>query len=657
MNLYFYHTFYVDENSNSEGETLQSTDEKSKEEIENSVKEEKDSVKEEKMETDEIDDKKDEEKPDVKIEEVVDNIAIETEEVVVETVSDETDVKQEPNSETEVKKEVKDEPMDVDDNTEVVKVEDDSVKTEETDSKGVEKENENNDIDIENLSPKKDAKPLRVAQGNFSKANLKAYSLLTKKCDVDLIDVSKAVREHSYYPKVTKPYSRLDNLLERRLKLDEIEKKQRDSIQQQLQWKLKLEAAKQEKQEVSASPEKKIIALSRPEVVKKPEPVKPQRIVYGCYSPLCLAGDVLGGQCYSVRCRYETEQEDEEEDLDVDDAGEVQMEVDEDDDEKVDDDKDSESKNDGLNKSSTEDEEVDVIGDKDDTNDTAAENISSNNANKSSNASKVVHVPYKKDEGVKPSSSGGVTVKTGLLSPSAKKTTTISIPGNLAQLIAQKTGKNLTYSEAQAFIRQALEKMTVEDIKAKIPPIRKITDKVHLPKITKGGIKKKSAKKTSLPPAHKFITPSSKKSLFVLERWEGRKLARKGGKIEVIGFKYECKMSNVNWPYPCPRPLFKTAFNYRLQTIKSLAAAALHLRIFWTCIRWDDMAQKPPAGGTNTISTETEITTTELLKRKDIGPHGLRSEFLVRKIIVPLGVPQQPKGEIFYFVSIRFVQA
>ncbi|XP_053392915.1 nucleosome-remodeling factor subunit BPTF-like [Mercenaria mercenaria] len=616
---------------NSEGENQQPAEEKPKEEIENIVKEEKDSLKEEKMETDTVDDKTEK-----------DNTVTKTEEAD-ENVNSETEVKQEPDSETQVKSEVKDEPMDVDDKADVVKVEDDPVKSEVTESKEEEEEKQNNEIDIENVSPKKDAKPLRIAQGNFSKANLKAYSLLTKKCDVDLIDVSKAIREHSYYPKVTKPYSRLDNLLERRLKLGEIEKKQRESIQQQLQWKLKLEAAKQEKQEVSASPEKKIIALSRPEVVNKPEPAKPRIIHYGCYSPLCQMGDVLGGQCYSVRCRYETEQEEEEDDLDVDDAGEVQMEVDEDDDEKIDDDKDSETKKEDLNKSATEDEEVDVIGDKDETNKTAAENINSNNANKPSNASKVVHVPFTKEEGVKSSSTSGVSVKTGLLSPSAKKTTTISIPGNLAQLIAQKTGKNLTYSEAQAFIRQALEKMTVEDIKAKIPPVRKITDKVHLPKITKGGFKKKSAKKTNLPPAHKFITPSGKKSLFVLERWEGRKLARKAGKIEVTGFKYECKMSNVNWPYPCPRPLFKTAFNFRLQTIKSLAAAALQLRIFWACIRWDDMATKPPAGGTNTISTETEITTTELLKRKDIGPFGLRSEFLVRKIIVPLGVPQQPK--------------
>ena len=62
--------------------------------------------------------------------------------------------------------------------------------------------------------------------------------------------------------------------------------------------------------------------------------------------------------------------------------------------------------------------------------------------------------------------------------------------------------------------------------------------------------------------------------------------------------------------------------------------------------RWDDMAAKPPAGGTNTISTESEITTTELLKRREVGIDGLRSEFLVRKIVVPLGVPEKPKGKL-----------
>ncbi|KAL4240135.1 hypothetical protein ACF0H5_000929 [Mactra antiquata] len=612
--------------------------------VKSEIKSETDSeMKDEKMETET---KEENTETDVK-EESVDSKEIDLKEETVETTDSEIktenvdNVKSEVKGESsEIKDEVKEEntdstksePMDVDDN--VVKIEDDDVKTEQSESVTVDKTN--NDVDIESVSPKKEARFIRVAQGNFSKANLKAYSLLTKKCDVDLIDVSKAIKEHTYYPKVTKPYSRLDNLLERRYRLDEIEKKQRESIQQQLQWKLKLEAAKQEKEEVSASPEKKIIALTRPEVVNKPEPKKPKPVHSPCYSPLCLSGDI-SGQCYSVTCRFEADQDDEDDDLDVDDAGDVQMEVDEDDEDKVDDEKEADtSKN--QNKSSTEDEEVDVIGDKDETN----KDIGCNT--ESDSTPKVVHVPFTKGDESKAASASGVSVKSpSVASTGAKKTTTISIPGNLAQLIAQKTGKNLTYSEAQAFIRQALEKMSVDDIKSKIPPVRKIQDKVQLLKVTKGGIKKKTTKKTALPPAHKFITPSGTKSLFVLEKWEVSRLSRKGGKVEVHGFKYECKMSNVNWPYPCPRPLFKTAFNFRLQTIKSLAAAAIHLKIFWACVRWDDMAQKPPVGGTNTISTESEITTTELLKRRDIGPHNLRSEFLVRKIIVPLGVPQQPK--------------
>lgn len=45
------------------------------------------------------------------------------------------------------------------------------------------------------------------------------------------------------------------------------------------------------------------------------------------------------------------------------------------------------------------------------------------------------------------------------------------------------------------------------------------------------------------------------------------------------------------------------------------------------------MANKPAS---NTITTETEIITTELLKRRDLAPFGIRSEYLVRKIIVPI---------------------
>lgn len=92
-------------------------------------------------------------------------------------------------------------------------------------------------------------------------------------------------------------------------------------------------------------------------------------------------------------------------------------------------------------------------------------------------------------------------------------------------------------------------------------------------------------KKGAIPPVHKFLTKSGKKSLFVLEKYDLHRLARKCGKWEVPGFKYECKMNNVGWIYPCPRPFFRTCWRYRSQNIKSLAAAALQLRIMWCCLR------------------------------------------------------------------------
>lgn len=133
---------------------------------------------------------------------------------------------------------------------------------------------------------------------------------------------------------------------------------------------------------------------------------------------------------------------------------------------------------------------------------------------------------------------------------------------------------------------------------------------------------------------------------------------------------------------------------YRLQTVRSLAGVSLMLRLLWACLRWDDMAVKPvPATGTTrtgectyqsamvvllvvvvimllwylihsnmaifrretegkvrnliisvTETSDTEITTTEIIKRRDVGPYSIRSEYCIRKIICPIGVPDTPKG-------------
>ncbi|XP_030152198.1 nucleosome-remodeling factor subunit BPTF isoform X9 [Lynx canadensis] len=167
-------------------------------------------------------------------------------------------------------------------------------------------------------------------------------------------------------------------------------------------------------------------------------------------------------------------------------------------------------------------------------------------------------------------------------------------------------------------------------------------DKVKLMKFSRP---KKTRSGTALPSYRKFITKSSKKSIFVLPNDDLKKLARKGGIREVPYFNYNAKPALDIWPYPSPRPTFGITWRYRLQTVKSLAGVSLMLRLLWASLRWDDMAAKAPPGGgtTRTETSETEITTTEIIKRRDVGPYGIRSEYCIRKIICPIGVPEAPK--------------
>ncbi|XP_058266792.1 nucleosome-remodeling factor subunit BPTF isoform X2 [Hemibagrus wyckioides] len=167
-------------------------------------------------------------------------------------------------------------------------------------------------------------------------------------------------------------------------------------------------------------------------------------------------------------------------------------------------------------------------------------------------------------------------------------------------------------------------------------------DRVRLLKFSRC---KKTRSGTALPSYRKFVTKSSKKSIFVLPNDDLKKLARRAGIREVPVFNYNAKPALDVWPYPSPRPTFGITWRYRLQTVKSLAGVSLMLRLLWACLRWDDMSVKPsPAvGTTRTETSDTEITTTEIIKRRDVGPYGIRSEYCIRKIICPLGVPETPK--------------
>lgn len=491
-------------------------------------------------------------------------------------------------------------------------------------------------IDVENSSPVKNVKVAndeKTGKPARDSPLTSAYkdSSLPPKADVDLINVSKGMNERTYYQKVTKPYAKLDSLLVKRLKQEEIEIKQRQALQQQINWKLKSQI-KSESAPLSKSIKQEEVKTeeSKPFTDTTPSEETPDLLSHPCYSYLCRSEE---GSCYSCLCMQKQSQDEAMLNLagnnqqNSSDA-EMDEEEEEDDEEEEDVDVEGDGKLSPQKTAQVKDEKVDIKKEVEE------QDMETSEADQKS----IKPEPEAKSVIPKPT---GSTASTEVVT----KVTTSSSSA-VVQMLAQKSGaKTNQMTQAQMALRQAIDKMSVEELRSKMPPIRTSKEPIKLVKFAKLGQRIPAKKKATLPSCHKFLTPSGKKTLFALEKFELRKLSRKGGKCETKAFNYNCKMNNVNWIYPCPRPVFKTAWRYRTQTCRSYGAVGSQLRILWACLRWDDLAVKPPAGGTNTISTETEITTKELLKRRDVGPHNLRSEFLVRKIVVPLGVPSQPKGK------------
>lgn len=516
------------------------------------------------------------------------------------------------------------------------KMEVDEEKCEKGENQGTIKTEQVVTIDVENSSPVKNVKVAndeKTGKPARDSPLTSAYkdSSLPPKADVDLINVSKGMNERTYYQKVTKPYAKLDSLLVKRLKQEEIEIKQRQALQQQINWKLKSQI-KSESAPLSKSIKQEEVKTeeSKPFTDTTPSEETPDLPSHPCYSFLCRSEE---GSCYSCLCMQKQSQDEAMLNLagnnqqNSSDA-EMDEEEEEDDEEEEDVDVEGDGKLSPQKTAQVKDEKVDIKKEVEE------QDMETSEADQKS----IKPEPEAKSVIPKPT---GSTVSTEVVT---KVTTSGS--SAVVQMLAQKSGaKTNQMTQAQMALRQAIDKMSVEELRSKMPPIRTSKEPIKLVKFAKLGQRIPAKKKATLPSCHKFLTPSGKKTLFALEKFELRKLSRKGGKCETKAFNYNCKMNNVNWIYPCPRPVFKTAWRYRTQTCRSYGAVGSQLRILWACLRWDDLAVKPPAGGTNTISTETEITTKELLKRRDVGPHNLRSEFLVRKIVVPLGVPSQPKGK------------
>nr|CAI5851603.1 unnamed protein product [Callosobruchus analis] len=166
--------------------------------------------------------------------------------------------------------------------------------------------------------------------------------------------------------------------------------------------------------------------------------------------------------------------------------------------------------------------------------------------------------------------------------------------------------------------------------------------KVFLKKIpTAVDARRKKRQIVKYPACSSFSARKGCTSLLVLPKHETRKLARNAGRLQITGFHHLAKPNNSVWPYPCARPLFKTCWVYRTVNLKSLASAALQLKILWACLRWDDMQTKPPTtDGKHQITTETEILSLELLKHRHVGQFMERTQYLRRKVVIPLELPK-----------------
>lgn len=148
------------------------------------------------------------------------------------------------------------------------------------------------------------------------------------------------------------------------------------------------------------------------------------------------------------------------------------------------------------------------------------------------------------------------------------------------------------------------------------------------------------------PPMATFMTQRAVRSIMALHRSELRQLARTGGRQYVHGFNSLMKPNMATWPYPCSRPSFKMCWLYRTMNARTLAAVALQLRILWCCIRWDDMTKRPPTqDGKYHETTETEISTMEILKHRICGRFSEKTQYLRRKIVIPLEMPKTIRGE------------
>ncbi|XP_033120164.1 nucleosome-remodeling factor subunit BPTF-like [Anneissia japonica] len=238
-------------------------------------------------------------------------------------------------------------------------------------------------------------------------------------------------------------------------------------------------------------------------------------------------------------------------------------------------------------------------------------------------------------------STSSVTIKTTTTTTLSTKITTVTTTTEEKNVLTETSSQSISVKKkySQETLKSLAKKLSETLIVPVSPPIEYHT--YQTTSLTKYSKTKKAVKKVTnpLPICRKFSTKSNRKSVLVLPPHILKKLARHAGRFDVEGFIYNTKaVRQYHWPYPCPRPSFKTCWRYRVQTLNSLASVGLSLRVLWASLRWEDLGRT----GSHHETTETENIKTDILKKREVGHNGERTEYLIRKTYTPI-VEDLPK--------------
>jgi len=224
-----------------------------------------------------------------------------------------------------------------------------------------------------------------------------------------------------------------------------------------------------------------------------------------------------------------------------------------------------------------------------------------------------------------------------------KKEETASKPTVNGEVVDAKTDATTSQDSNGTIDEESKKKQSQE---GRIYSSKDTSGKLYLKRIQSvGDPKAKTSKEIRYPLAPSFHSKArNKHNILLLAKYDVKRMARKAGTVTAEGFNYNAKANNQVWPYPCPRPTFKTAWLFRTACLESLQAVALQLRILWACAKWDDMQTKPlTSDGKHQVTSDSAITTTEILKCRTTGRFQERTEYLQRKITIPLDVPKTIK--------------